>query len=183
MAVKLGNMEQNIKLQNLKVDNEKQSRIMTINKLLSNIEELGFAQMVCDIYDTYWYIRKTYGEDDFSKGLWKFLIDDKNGLSMNSYFSFDANCTSSIGIGRFGVCIYYSQTGGYLMTDEPDLKNSSCDKNVWRGKYLLKDYIGKFDVDVEHLDRYIRGLESIILNFKRIHDEFFELVDKHKIYI
>ena len=84
MAVRLGNYNENKRLDCVKNNTAHNVKLTTIKELVSNMD--GLVQLANDIYDTYIYIRKEY--DKFAKQLWHLLCRNRaNEIEINIYFA------------------------------------------------------------------------------------------------
>lgn len=174
MAIKLGNYNQSKALKEMKEKIAHNAKIETINKMIVMLEEQ--VELVCDIYDTYHYIKNTDGE--FAEKLWHLLIaKNKYEFDLNSYFSWRIGYCSYAMLSIYGVSIYNSDIKSSLIK----VFNVNDEKDIYRGKIMLKDYLEKCYVSDEILDRMIEDLQVFLSNFKQYADKFFNSVSSYSI--
>lgn len=173
MAVKLGNYNENKKLDYIKQNVAHKSKIETIKGLVANMDNL--VQLANDVYDTYYYIHKN--DSKFAEQLWRLLCRNKvNGIDINSYFSWGAKIGSHAYLSKYGVAIYHQSLKNDLMT------YFDCDeKDLYRGKALLLDYMEGVDLVDSALDQIIEELQVIIASFETYANDFFNSVSAYKI--
>ena len=173
MAVILGNYNENKRLDCVKNNTAHNVKLTTIKELVSNMDDL--VQLANDIYDTYIYIRKD--DDKFAKQLWHLLCRNRaNGIEINSYFSWGAKIGSHAYLSIYGVAIYHQSIKEKL------IDHYGCDeKDLYRGKALLLDYLDNYYVNDEILDKIIEELQVLIASFKTYATDFFNSVSAYKV--
>ena len=173
MAVILGNYNENKRLDCVKNNTAHNVKLTTIKELVSNMDDL--VQLANDIYDTYIYIRKD--DDKFAKQLWHLLCRNRaNGIEINSYFSWGAKIGSHAYLSIYGVAIYHQSIKEKL------IDHYGCDeKDLYRGKALLLDYLDNYYVNDETLDKIIEELQVLIASFKTYATDFFNSVSAYKV--
>lgn len=172
MAVRLGNYNENKKLYSIKNDIAHMAKIDIIKVIVSNMDDL--VQLANDVYDTYCYIKDN--DADFAKQLWTLLCRNKvNGIDINSYFSWGAKIGSHAYLSRYGVAIYHQSLKSDLMM------YFACDeKDLYRGRGLLLDYLNDNDLSNDILDAIISELEILSANFETYANDFFDSVSAYK---
>lgn len=178
MAVILGNYNENKRLDCVKNNTAHNVKLTTIKELVSNMD--GLVQLANDIYDTYIYIRKD--DDKFAKQLWRLLCRNRaRHIDINSYFAWgaigsDEYLCSHVYLSRYGVSIYHQsikdQLMGHFGYDEKDL---------YRGKALLLDYLDNCDVEDRILDKIIEELQVLIASFETYANDFFNSVSTYNV--
>ena len=178
MAIRLGNYTENKMLDCVKQKVAHQAKIDTIKGLVANTDNL--VQLANDIYDTYWYIRKN--DNEFAKQLWELLCRNRaNRIRINSYFAWGAVGSDSLlcshaYISRYGVSIYHQSIKDQLMG------HFGCDeKDLYRGKALLLDYLKVTDLDDNVLDKIIEELQVLIASFETYANDFFNSVSAYNV--
>ena len=178
MAIKLGNYIENKRLDYVKEKVAHQAKIDIIKGLVSNMD--GLVQLANDIYDTYCYIRKD--DNEFAKQLWNFLCRNRaRYIDINSYFAWgaigsDELLCSHVYLSRYGVAIYHQSIKDQLMA------HFCCDeKDLYRGKALLLDYLKVADLDDKVLDKIIEELQVFIASFETYANDFFNSVSAYKV--
>ena len=173
MAVILGNYNENKRLDCVKNNTAHNVKLTTIKELVSNMDDL--VQLANDIYDTYIYIRKD--DDKFAKQLWRLLCRNRaNGIEINSYFSWGAKIGSHAYLSIYGVAIYHQSIKEKL------IDHYGCDeKDLYRGKALLLDYLDNYYVNDEILDKIIEELQVLIASFETYANDFFNSVSAYKV--
>ena len=173
MAVILGNYNENKRLDCVKNNTAHNVKLTTIKELVSNMDDL--VQLANGIYDTYIYIRKD--DDKFAKQLWHLLCRNRaNGIEINSYFSWGAKIGSHAYLSIYGVAIYHQSIKEKL------IDHYGCDeKDLYRGKALLLDYLDNYYVNDETLDKIIEELQVLIASFKTYATDFFNSVSAYKV--
>lgn len=173
MAIKLGNYNQSKALKEMKENIAHNAKIETINKMIVMLEEQ--VELARDIYDTYYYIKNTDGE--FADKLWHLLIaKNKYEIDLNSYFSWRIGYCSYVMLSIYGVSIYHKDIKNTLIKDF-----NVDEKDLYRGKIMLKDYLEKYYVSDEILDKMIEDLQVFLSNFKQYAEKFFNSVSSYSI--
>lgn len=173
MAVILGNFNENKKLKEIKENVAHNFKLQTIKELISELEpQVKLAQ---DIYDTYHHISKIDGE--FANRLWTLLCRNKvNGISINSYFSWEIGYENYVLLSRHGVGVdkqYYREK---IME-----RFGLSQEDVYRGKASLEVFLEKFDISDEILDKIIEELQVFLTSFKKYADDFFSSVSAYNV--
>lgn len=173
MAVRLGNYNASKMLDCVKNNIVHNVKLNTIKELVINMD--GLVQLANDVYDTYIYIRKNDGE--FAKQLWHLLCRNRvNGIDINSYFSWGAKIGSHAYLSIYGVAIYHQSIKEKL------IDHYGCDeKDLYRGKALLLDYLDNYYVNDEILDKIIEELQVLIASFETYANDFFNSVSAYKV--
>ena len=173
MAVILGNYNENKRLDCVKNNTAHNVKLTTIKELVSNMD--GLVQLANDIYDTYIYIRKD--DDKFAKQLWNLLCRNRaNGIEINSYFAWSAKIGGYAYLSRYGVSIYHQSIKDQLMG------HFGCDeKDLYRGKALLLEYLDNYYVEDKILDKIIEELQVLIASFETYANDFFNSVSAYKV--
>ena len=176
--VRLGNYDENKMLDCLKQKVAQNVKLTTIRELVSNMD--GLVQLANDIYDTYIYIRKD--DDKFAKQLWNLLCRNRaRHIDINSYFAWGAigsdECLCShVYLSRYGVSIYHQSIKDQLMG------HFGCDeKDLYRGKALLLEYLDNYYVEDKILDKIIEELQVLIASFETYANDFFNSVSAYKV--
>lgn len=173
MAVILGNFNENKKLKEIKENVAHNFKLQTIKELISELEpQIKLAQ---DIYDTYYHISDIDGE--FANRLWKLLCRNKvNGISINSYFSWEIGYEYYVLLSRHGVGVYKQYYREEIME-----RFGLSQEDVYRGKASLEVFLEKFDISDEILDKIIEELQVFITSFKKYADDFFSSVSAYNV--
>ena len=173
MAIKLGNYNQSKSLKEMKENIAHNAKIETINKMIVMLEEQ--VELARDIYDTFFYIKKN--DKEFSEKLWN-LLTDKNEyeIRINSYFSWEIGYGGYVMLSRYGVCVYHQFIRDTLIKDF-----NVDEKDLYRGKIMLKDYLEKYYVSDEILDKMIEDLQVFLTDFKQYAEKFFNSVSSYSI--
>ena len=176
--VRLGNYDENKMLDCLKQKVAQNVKLTTIRELVSNMD--GLAQLANDIYDTYCYIRKD--DNEFAKQLWNLLCRNRaRHIDINSYFAWgaigsDEYLCSHVYLSRYGVSIYHQSIKDQLMG------HFGCDeKDLYRGKALLLEYLDNYYVEDRILDKIIEELQVLIASFETYANDFFNSVSAYKV--
>ena len=176
--VRLGNYDENKMLDCLKQKVAQNVKLTTIRELVSNMD--GLVQLANDIYDTYIYIRKD--DDKFAKQLWNLLCRNRaRHIDINSYFAWgaigsDEYLCSHVYLSRYGVSIYHQSIKDQLMG------HFGCDeKDLYRGKALLLEYLDNYYVEDKILDKIIEELQVLIASFETYANDFFNSVSAYKV--
>ena len=176
--VRLGNYDENKMLDCLKQKVAQNVKLTTIRELVDNMD--GLVQLAKDIYDTYIYIRKD--DDKFAKQLWNLLCRNRaRHIDINSYFAWGAigsdECLCShVYLSRYGVSIYHQSIKDQLMG------HFGCDeKDLYRGKALLLEYLDNYYVEDKILDKIIEELQVLIASFETYANDFFNSVSAYKV--
>ena len=176
--VRLGNYNENKMLDCLKQKVAQNVKLTTIRELVSNMD--GLVQLANDIYDTYIYIRKD--DDKFAKQLWNLLCRNRaRHIDINSYFAWgaigsDEYLCSHVYLSRYGVSIYHQSIKDQLMG------HFGCDeKDLYRGKALLLEYLDNYYVEDKILDKIIEELQVLIASFETYANDFFNSVSAYKV--
>ena len=173
MAVRLGNYNENKRLDCVKNNTAHNVKLTTIKELVSNMD--GLVQLAKDIYDTYCYIRKD--DDKFAKQLWRLLCRNRaNGIEINSYFAWSAKIGGYAYLSRYGVSIYNSSIQGTLKKHF-----GFTEQELYSGKALLLDYLDNCDVEDRILDKIIEELQVLIASFETYANDFFNSVSAYKV--
>ena len=178
MAIKLGNYNESKRLYYVKQKVAHQSKIDIIKGLVDNMD--GLVQLANDIYDTYCYIRKD--DNEFAKQLWNLLCRNRaRHIDINSYFAWgaigsDEYLCSHVYLSRYGVSIYHQSIKDQLMG------HFGCDeKDLYRGKALLLEYLDNYYVEDKILDKIIEELQVLIASFETYANDFFNSVSAYKV--
>ena len=176
--IRLGNYDENKMLDCLKQKVAQNVKLTTIRELVSNMD--GLVQLANDIYDTYIYIRKD--DDKFAKQLWNLLCRNRaRHIDINSYFAWgaigsDEYLCSHVYLSRYGVSIYHQSIKDQLMG------HFGCDeKDLYRGKALLLEYLDNYYVEDRILDKIIEELQVLIASFETYANDFFNSVSAYKV--
>ena len=173
MAVRLGNYNENKRLDCVKNNTAHNVKLTTIKELVSNMD--GLVQLANDIYDTYIYIRKD--DDKFAKQLWRLLCRNRaNGIEINSYFAWSAKIGGYAYLSRYGASIYNSSIQGTLKKHF-----GFTEQELYSGKALLLDYLDNCDVEDRILDKIIKELQVLIASFETYANDFFNSVSAYKV--
>ena len=173
MAVRLGNYNENKRLDCVKNNTAHNVKLTTIKELVSNMD--GLVQLAKDIYDTYCYIRKD--DDKFAKQLWRLLCRNRaNGIEINSYFAWSAKIGGYAYLSRYGASIYNSSIQGTLKKHF-----GFTEQALYSGKALLLDYLDNCDVEDRILDKIIEELQVLIASFETYANDFFNGVSAYKV--
>jgi hypothetical protein len=175
MAIKLGNYNQSKSLKEMKENIAHNTKIETIKKMIVMLEEQ--VELARDIYDTYYYIDKN--NEEFAGKLWTLLVTKKNkhNFDLNSYFAWKIGYGGHAMLSRYGVSIYNSDIKSNLIK----VFNVNDEKDLYRGKIMLKDYLEKCYVNDEILDRMIEDLQVFLTDFKQYAEKFFNSVSSYSI--
>ena len=172
MAVVLGNYVANKTISVIDATIEHQIKIDTIKTLVKDLDKQ--VEMANDMYDTYWYIKDN--DKEFANKLWNLLCRNKIGdIDINSYFSWGIGIGSYAHISRYGVNIYNCRIKDKLLLLHND------EKELYRGKVMLLDYIAHFDLDDKIIDQIIRELKAFLVHFNDYANTFFECVSNYKV--
>ena len=172
MSVKLGNFVQNKNLEILKSSIAYETKMNTIKGIISNMDNL--VELANDIYDTYYYIKNI--DKDFTEKLWRLLCREDNGIDINSYFAWGTKIGCYVYLSRYGVAIYNSSIKNDLMN------YYECDeKELYRGKALLLDYLETHTLSEKILDEILENLSTLCSNFENYAKSFFNSVSEYKI--
>ena len=172
MEVVLGNYVANKTMSAIGANVEHQIKIDTIKSLVKKLDKQ--VEMANDIYDTYWYIKDN--DKEFAEKLWKLLCRNNIGdIHINSYFSCGIGIGSYAHISRHGVNIYNCRIKDKLLLLHND------EKELYRGKVMLVDYIGHFGLEDKILDQIISELKAFICHFENYANAFFESVSNYKV--
>lgn len=173
MAVRLGDYKGNKMAVILKNSITYDVKINTIKVLVGNMD--GLVQLANDIYDTYLYIRKD--DNEFAKQLWNLLCRNRvNGIDINSYWAWGAKIGSYVHLSIYGVSIYHQSIAKEL------IDHFGCDeKDLYRGKALLLDYLDNYYVKDEILDKIIEELKVFIASFEKYANDFFDSVSAYNV--
>ena len=172
MAIILGNFEKSKQVKEL---NEKLQYETKMKKVLELIE-MAHPQVekAKDIYDTYCYIKQIDAE--FANQLWMVLcIRDIGKIRINSYFSW-GTYNGNVHLSRYGVSFM-----NYKINEQLRVTYDLCEKDVYRGKVLLKDYLTDFRVTENDLDKFAQDLENLITHFDQYAERFFSCVSNYKV--
>ena len=176
--IRLGNYDENKMLDCLKQKVAQNVKLTTIRELVDNMD--GLVQLAKDIYDTYCYIRKD--DNEFAKQLWNLLCRNRaRHIDINSYFAWgaigsDEYLCSHVYLSRYGVSIYHQSIKDQLMG------HFGCDeKDLYRGKALLLEYLDNYYVEDRILDKIIEELQVLIASFETYANDFFNSVSAYKV--
>ena len=176
--IRLGNYDENKMLDCLKQKVAQNVKLTTIRELVDNMD--GLVQLAKDIYDTYCYIRKD--DNEFAKQLWNLLCRNRaRHIDINSYFAWgaigsDKYLCSHVYLSRYGVSIYHQSIKDQLMG------HFGCDeKDLYRGKALLLEYLDNYYVEDKILDKIIEELQVLIASFETYANDFFNSVSAYKV--
>jgi hypothetical protein len=173
MAIKLGNYNQSKALKEMKENIAHNAKIETINKMIVMLEEQ--VELANDIYDTYFYVKKN--DEEFSKKIWSLLTYKADcKIRINSYFSWEIGYGGYAMLSRYGVCVYHQKIRDILIKDF-----NVDEKDLYRGKIMLKDYLEKYYVSDEILDRMIEDLQVFSTDFNLYAEKFFNSVSSYSI--
>ena len=173
MAIRLGNYNQSKALKEMKENIAHNAKIETINKMIVMLEEQ--VKTACDIYDTYYYIKRS--DEEFVKKLWNLLVTkNEYDIRINSYFSWEIGYGGYAMLSIYGVSIYHQVIRNTLIKDF-----NVDEKDLYRGKIMLKDYLEKYYVSDEILDKMIEDLQVFLSNFNSYADKFFNSVSSYNI--
>lgn len=172
MAVRLGDYKKNKQLDMLKGSIIHNAKLDTIKRLVAEMDNL--VQLANDVYDTFYYIKEN--DKDFANQLWRFLcLNKEDNVRINSYFAWDARCGSYVCISAYGIGIYHQNLKNDL------IKCFNCDeKDLYRGKGMLLDFLSKYDLEDSILDKIIEELQLLYTHFETYADDFFECVSAYK---
>ena len=184
MAVVLGNMMQKKEEKEMLERNALERKHSTLLNLIEQATEKLIPQ-VRDIYDTYKYIKGI--DKEFVNCLWSYLCCNISGMKrtidVNSYFSFgDSQYTHKVYLTRFGVSVGYGINGQHATTDNPIWDCNHNDERVFRGEYLLKDYLedNKNELTDGYIDGCINELQTLLDNFPIYAKGFFDKVSNYQ---
>ena len=176
--VRLGNYDENKMLDCLRQKVAQNVKLTTIRELVGNMDNL--VQLANDIYDTYCYIRKD--DNEFAKQLWNLLCRNRaRHIDINSYFAWgaigsDEYLCSHVYLSRYGVSIYHQSIKDQLMG------HFGCDeKDLYRGKALLLEYLDNYYVEDRILDKIIEELQVLIASFETYANDFFNSVSTYNV--
>lgn len=173
MAIKLGNYNQSKALKEMKENIAHNAKIETINKMIVMLEEQ--VELANDIYDTFYYIKQN--DEEFSKKIWSLLTyKDNCKIRINSYFSWEIGYGGYAMLSRYGVCVYNQFIKEILIKDF-----NVDEKDLYRGKIMLKDYIEKYYVSDVILDRMIEDLQIFSTDFNQYAEKFFNSVSSYSV--
>ena len=173
MAIRLGNYNQSKALKEMKENVAHNAKIETINKMIVMLEEQ--VKTACDIYDTYYYIKRS--NEEFVQKLWSLLVSkNEYNIRLNSYFSWEIGYGGYAMLSRYGVCVYHQNIRDLLTKDF-----NVDEKDLYRGKIMLKDYLEKYYVSDEILDKMIEDLQVFLTDFKQYAEKFFNSVSSYSI--
>ena len=173
MAIRLGNFNENKSMKELQENVAHLVKLETIKKMINKMNE--HIQMACDIYDTYYHIKKV--DEEFSNKLWGLLVSNKVcNICINSYFAWGIGLRSYVHISKYGVSIYNFSIKETLMKHY-----NLTEYDLYRGKVLLSDYINKFNVRDEILDKMIEELNTFYVYFEKYANDFFQSVSSYKV--
>jgi hypothetical protein len=173
MAVVLGYFNENKLLKIMKENVGYKVKVETIHNLILTLEEQ--VEMAQDIYDTYYYIKDN--DENFSKELWKLLCRNKvANIDINSYFAWKIGYDGYVMLSRYGVSVHHQSIKNDLM-----IKFGLDEKQIYRGRALLADYIVCANFKDNVLDRMIEDLQTFVVSFKQYADDFFNSVSSYKV--
>lgn len=173
MAVVLGNFNENKSVKMMKENVAHKIKLETIYNLILTLEEQ--VEIAQDIYDTYHYIR--FNDEIFSKELWKLLCRNRvSNINVNSYFAWQIGYGGYAMLSRRGVSVYHQDIRERLMTDF-----GLNEQGLYRGDAQLKDYLERYEVSDEILDRMIEDLQVFLIYFKQYANDFFNSVSSYKV--
>lgn len=173
MAIVLGNFNENKSVKMMRESVSYKIKLETISKLIVALEEQ--VEMAQDIYDTYYYIKDN--DENFSKELWTLLCRNKIAkIDINSYFAWKIGYGGYVMLSRHGVSIYHQEIKERLITDF-----SVNEHQVYRGYVLLKEYLERYYVSGDILDRMIEDLQVFLLYFKQYANDFFNSVSAYQV--
>lgn len=173
MAVVLGNFNENKFLKIMKENVAYKVKVETIHNLILQLEEQ--VEMAQDIYDTYWHIEEN--DKEFSEKLWKLLCRNKvANIDINSYFAWKIGYDGYVMLSRYGVSVHHQSIKNDLM-----IKFGLEEKQIYRGRALLADYIDCANFKDNVLDRMIEDLQVFVVSFKQYADDFFNSVSSYKV--
>lgn len=172
MAVRLGDYKKNKQLDMIKNNIAHNVKLDTIKRLVAEMEPLVY--LANDVYDTFHYIRQN--DAAFANQLWRFLcLNKEDNVRINSYFAWDARCGSYVCISAYGIGIYHQTLQNDLM------KCFNCnEKDLYRGKGMLLDFLSKNDLGDSILDKIIEELQLLYAHFETYANDFFECVSAYK---
>ena len=173
MAIKLGNYNESKRLYYVKQKVAHQSKIDIIKGLVANMDSL--VQLANDICDTFWHLHKN--DREFADKLWDLLCRNKvNGIEINSHLAWGAKTGSHAYLSKYGVAIYNQSLKDDLML------YFDCDeKDLYRGKALLLNYLKGTDLDDKVLDKIIDELQVLIASFETYANDFFNSVSTYNV--
>jgi hypothetical protein len=173
MAVVLGYFNENKLLKIMTENVGYKVKVETIHNLILTLEEQ--VEMAQDIYDTYYYIKDN--DENFSKELWKLLCRNKvANIDINSYFAWKIGYDGYVMLSRYGVSVHHQSIKNDLM-----IKFGLDEKQIYRGRALLADYIVCANFKDNVLDRMIEDLQTFVVSFKQYADDFFNSVSSYKV--
>lgn len=173
MAVVLGYFNENKLLKIMKENVGYKIKLETIYNLILQLEEQ--VEMAQDIYDTYYYIKDN--DENFSKELWNLLCKNKVAkIDINSYFAWKIGYDGYVMLSRYGVSVHHQSIKNDLM-----IKFGLDEKQIYRGRALLADYIDCANFKDNVLDRMIEDLQTFVVSFKQYADDFFNSVSSYKV--
>lgn len=173
MAVVLGNFNENKSLKIMKENIVYKVKVETIHNLILQLEEQ--VKIAQDVYDTYCYIEKN--DREFSKELWSLLCRNKVAkIDINSYFAWKIGYDGYAMLSRYGVSVHHQ-----FIKDDLMIKFGLDEKQIYRGRALLADYIDSANFKENVLDRMIEDLQVFLTSFKNYADDFFDSVSAYKV--
>lgn len=173
MAVVLGNFKKNRSVKMMKENVAHKIKLETIYNLILTLEEQ--VKMAQDIYDTYHYM--TFKDEKFSKELWKLLCRNKIAkIDINSYFAWQIGYGGYVMLSRHGVSVYHQDIKERLMT-----YFGLSEKELFRGNAQLKNYLERYYVSDDILDRMIEDLQVFVISFKKYANDFFNSVSSYEV--
>ena len=173
MAIVLGNFNENKSVKMMRENVAHKIKLETISNLILTLKEQ--VEVAQDIYDTYYYIKDN--DENFSKELWNLLCKNKIAkIDINSYFAWKIGYEGYVMLSRHGVSVYHQKIKERLMTDFRLNENE-----VYRGKALLKDYLERYYVSDDILDRMIEDLQVFVISFKQYANDFFNSVSSYQV--
>lgn len=184
MAVVLGNMMQKKEEKEMLERNALERKYSTLLNLIEQATEKLIPQ-VRDIYDTYKYIRGI--DKEFAGCLWSYLCCSISGMNrtidVSSYVTFgDSQYSHKVCLTRFGVSVSYGINGQYATTNNPIWDCNHHDERVFRGEYLLKDYLedNKNELTDGYLEGCINELQTLLDKFPIYAKGFFDKVSNYQ---
>ena len=185
MAVVLGNMMKKKEEKEMLERNALERKYSTLLNLIEQATEKLIPQ-VKDIYDTHKYIEGI--DEAFAKNLWSYLCCCISGMEktidVSSYVTFSCgrNYSHKVSLTRLGVSVSHGINGQYVKTDNPILDCNRNDERVFRGEYLLKDYLedNKNNLTNSYLDGCIEELQTLLDKFPIYAKGFFDKVSNYQ---
>ena len=173
MAVVLGNFNENKSVKMMKENVAHKIKLETIHNLILALEEQ--VEIAQDIYDTYHYI--VFKDENFGNELWKLLCRNKiSKIDINSYFAWQIGYGGYVMLSRHGVSVYHQDIKEKLMTDF-----GLREIDIYRGNAQLKEYLERYNVSDEILDKMIEDLQVFVISFKQYANDFFNSVSSYKV--